>query len=185
MKLISCLGAILASSVLMGSDSIRDTTALQAGEKASGALIQTLGGEVKARIQNEGAVAAVTFCSQQAQTLTRKVSQTHGVDMKRVSLQQRSPLNRPTPEEIELMKAWNFKIAQGEQPTAHLVKNGSQGYTYYKPLVIANEACLKCHGNVDPASPLGQAIHTIYPQDRATGYKMGDLRGMVVVNIPE
>ena len=52
---------------------------------------------------------------------------------------------------------------------------------FYKPIVINNEACLKCHGNVE--GDLAKVIKATYPEDRATGYKMGDLRGMIAVTI--
>ena len=47
-----------------------------------------------------------------------------------------------------------------------------------KPTV--GEVCLKCHGeNIDPAvkAKLGE----LYPNDKATGYKLGDLRGAFTV----
>ncbi|MBV5321708.1 MAG: DUF3365 domain-containing protein, partial [Sulfuricurvum sp.] len=52
---------------------------------------------------------------------------------------------------------------------------------FYKPIVINNEACLKCHGNVE--GDLAKAITAAYPEDKATGYKMGDLRGMIAIEI--
>jgi hypothetical protein len=77
-------------------------------------------------------------------------------------------------------------LAKGQPlPTGEL-KNSSDGRdAYYKPIVINNEACLKCHGGLDVNSPLAKAIKTTYPEDKAIGYKMGDLRGMVVVTFPK
>lgn len=41
-------------------------------------------------------------------------------------------------------------------------------------------ACLKCHGNKtsDISVETLQSIEINYPQDLATGYAVGDLRGM-------
>lgn len=183
MKKSSSLATILLGTALMGA-SVNDTTALQIGESASTALIQKLGSEVKAVMQKDGPVEAVNFCSKNAISLTHEVSKTHGVNMKRVTLQQRNPLNRPTPEETEIMNKWMSLMAKTQQPTAVLSKV-SGGFTYYKPLVINNDVCLKCHGTVDYATPLGQALKASYPDDRATGYRLGDLRGMIVVDIPQ
>ncbi|MDP3022054.1 MAG: DUF3365 domain-containing protein [Sulfuricurvum sp.] len=183
MKKSYCLAAILLGTTLMGT-SLNETAALQKGESSSTALVQKLGSELKAVMQKDGPVEAVNFCSKNAISLTHEVSKAHGVKMKRVTLQQRNPLNRPTPEEIEVMNTWMSAMAKGEQPTAVLSK-ATAGFTYYKPLVINNDVCLKCHGTVDSATPLGQALKASYPADRATGYKMGDLRGMVVVDIPQ
>ena len=45
--------------------------------------------------------------------------------------------------------------------------------------------CLGCHGSASdiPAS-LAKKIRLEYPQDRATGYSVGKLRGAVVVTRP-
>lgn len=163
--------------------SFNETTAQQSGERASTALVQKLGSEVKNVMQKDGPVEAVHFCSKNAISLTHEVSKAHGVKMKRVTVQQRNPLNRPTPEEINIMNTWMAAMAKAQQPTTILTKT-STGFTYYKPLVIMNEMCLKCHGVVDTATPLGEALKAAYPTDRATGYKMGDLRGMIVVDLP-
>lgn len=182
MKKSYCLAAVLLGSSLMAA-SLNDATALQIGESASTALAQKLGSEVKAIMQKDGPVEAVNFCSKNAISLTHEVSKAHGVKMKRVTLQQRNPVNRPTPEEIDIMNTWMAAMAKAQQPTAVLTK-ASTGFTYHKPLVINNDACLKCHGTVDSTTPLGQALKAAYPNDHATGYKMGDLRGMIVVDIP-
>lgn len=182
MKKSYCLATILLGTTLMGT-SINDTTALQIGESASTALVQKLGGELKAVMQKDGPVEAVNFCSKNAISLTYEVSKANGVKMKRVTQQQRNPLNHPTPEEIEIMNTWMSTMAKAQQPTAVLTKVHT-GFTYHKPLVINNDVCLKCHGTVDSSTPLGQALKAAYPNDRATGYKMGDLRGMIVVDIP-
>lgn len=183
MKKIYFLAVILLGTSLMGT-SFNDETALQIGENSSTALVQKLGSEVKAIMQKDGPVEAVNFCSKNAILLTHAVSKSHGVKMKRVTLQQRNPLNHPTPDEIEIMNAWIGAMAKAQQPHAVLTKT-SAGFTYYKPLVINNDVCLKCHGAVDYSTPLGQALKASYPADSATGYKMGDLRGMIVVDIPK
>jgi hypothetical protein len=55
----------------------------------------------------------------------------------------------------------------------------------YKPLMIKKQVCLKCHGDISKNPKLAQKIATIYPNDKATGYKMGDLRGAIVVTMPK
>ncbi len=183
MKLVGNITIAIITTALMGESQI-EISAMQQGEKASSALVQKLGGELKAVMQKEGPVAAVNFCSQNALTLTHQVSKSEDVKIKRTTLQQRNPVNKPSAEEIKILNAWNDTLAKGEQPAAFLVNTGSHQYIYYKPLLINNDVCLKCHGTVDEQSPLGKAIKAAYPNDRATGYKMGDLRGMIVVDIP-
>ena len=52
----------------------------------------------------------------------------------------------------------------------------------YKPLMINKKVCLKCHGDITNEK-LKNTIAKKYPEDKATGYKMGDIRGAVVVTI--
>jgi hypothetical protein len=48
-----------------------------------------------------------------------------------------------------------------------------------------NDLCLQCHGTADTIAPeVRQAIETLYPNDLATGYTVGELRGLIRVTVP-
>jgi hypothetical protein len=45
--------------------------------------------------------------------------------------------------------------------------------------------CVNCHGPRDALAPgVAEILDAEYPDDRATGYRPGDLRGLVRVSIP-
>jgi hypothetical protein len=45
--------------------------------------------------------------------------------------------------------------------------------------------CLVCHGSAEQIPETVRAeLQTLYPHDRATGYKPGDLRGAVSIKQP-
>lgn len=46
--------------------------------------------------------------------------------------------------------------------------------------IPTGEVCLKCHGT-ELAPGVAQALAGLYPEDRATGYSQGDIRGAFVV----
>lgn len=46
---------------------------------------------------------------------------------------------------------------------------------YVEPIYI-KAVCLKCHGN--PVASVAKKIKKLYPNDEATGYKIGDFRGL-------
>jgi hypothetical protein len=46
--------------------------------------------------------------------------------------------------------------------------------------IPTGEVCLKCHGT-QIAPEVSQVLASLYPEDRATGYKEGDIRGAFVV----
>lgn len=154
------------------------------GESVSTALIQKLSGELKAQMSQNGILAALGFCNASAQTLTAEISNTTNYRVKRVTLLDRNPQNLANSEESAILNAWQKKLNESQVLPAYEIHSKGNMDHYYRPLVINNEACLKCHGNINPQSELGKAIKTAYPNDRATGYKMGDLRGMIVVDIP-
>lgn len=62
----------------------------------------------------------------------------------------------------------------------HLVMREKNTVYYYKAISIGMPTCLKCHGDksveIDPLAL--KLIAQKYPEDKATGYKIGELRGM-------
>ena len=53
---------------------------------------------------------------------------------------------------------------------------------YAEPLVI-QPVCLTCHG-AEVGPEIKAAIAERYPQDQATGYKLGELRGVIWAELP-
>ena len=78
-----------------------------------------------------------------------------------------------------MLKAYHKSYEQGKplNPVIFLLDSGKA--TYFAPLLMDN-VCLKCHG--EPGKTMDQevadAIKEIYPNDKATGYKLGEVRGM-------
>ncbi|HZF71625.1 DUF3365 domain-containing protein [Sulfuricurvum sp.] len=177
----SVFSLLFISSLLM-AEPLSQEQMIQKGTEVSTALVQKLGGELKTQMQSGGPLAALHFCSQNALSLTDQIAKESGTSVKRVSLQNRNPVNAATPEEKAVLSQWQEILKKSEALPPYKLTKLSNGHTvYYKPIVINNEACLKCHGDIAGDSPLAKAIKETYPEDHATGYKMGDLRGMVVV----
>lgn len=54
---------------------------------------------------------------------------------------------------------------------------------HYFQRIVTREMCLQCHGDLQTVDlELWKQIRIAYPYDKATGYKVGDLRGMFVVS---
>jgi len=51
-----------------------------------------------------------------------------------------------------------------------------------KAIPMRAEPCLLCHGAPEPA--LKAEIDRLYPQDQATGFRPGELRGAFTVSAP-
>ena len=156
------------------------TTANDFMKELKGVLIQ--------QMQTGGIVQAVSVCSDTAQLLTNKFGVERGVFIKRVSLKNRNKNNFP--DDVEKRALNKFELLKqnneldGETEFAEITTDGNYKYLrYLKPIILQAE-CLNCHGNQENMMPdVKDLIAQNYPADRATGYKVGDLRGAVSIKI--
>ncbi len=149
------------------------------------AAMNDLGGRLKtaltAKMQADGPVAAVGFCREEAPKIAAAVAAERGLRVGRTALRHRSPANAPTRWQEEVLEAF-VERATGAPP-ASLSWASRQDGVYRQARGIATEAaCLTCHGS-GIAEPVRAAIAASYPQDRATGFSEGELRGMFWVEI--
>lgn len=176
--------SFVLSSVLLYAGALSEEQAIQKGSAVSTALVQKLSSELKGQMQMKGAIEALHFCSQSALVLTEQVAKESNAQIKRVSLKNRNPMNAANVEEQTVLSRWEKLQHLGNPLPAYEIRDRSNGeYTYYKPITINNETCLKCHGSTLPGSALSKEIEALYPEDKATGYGMGDLRGMIVIHL--
>lgn len=179
----------LSTVLLLGAPQNKQDKALNAviatGQYSAKLLLKTLGSNMKKKMKAGGPMKALDFCSQEAYNLTEDVNQKlpNGIRVKRISLKYRNPANKPeTDEEVVLESLQKLKSANVMMPKQLVQKVNATTFKYYKPLLINKKVCLKCHGNIKDTD-LKRAIAQRYPIDKATHYKMGDLRGAVVVTI--
>ncbi len=136
---------------------------------------------VAAAIQKGGTDYAVEFCNTRAIPLTDSIAGHLDVGIQRLSDKNRNPDNViQTPMDS---KAWQ-KI-QSEK--MHVLEQDDKGEVfYYKPISIAMPTCLNCHGgNNDITESTREIIAQKYPNDKAIGYKLGDLRGMWKIHLTQ
>lgn len=158
---------------------------LELGGSASTALIGTLVAQLSGAMQAGGPVNAVDFCSTSAAELTAGVAMEQGLEIKRTSMRYRNPANAPDEAETEALRHYESALAEtGVLPGPWVQKAGRDEYRFYRPLLVA-APCLNCHGSADEIDPAVQAILSErYPDDLATGYAVGDFRGLVRVSVP-
>ena len=163
---------------------------VEIGEATSKRLLKTLKGELVKALK-DSPEKAIEVCSQKAIPLTKKVEEEvdHGIKIKRTSFKYRNPANAPDSYEKEALRYFETQLKEtGKLPPYYIQKvkeeDGKIYYRYYKPLKVG-AVCLTCHGEkkyIDDA--IYKKIKTIYPNDKATGYKVGDFRGVIRVSIP-
>ena len=151
-------------------------------------FMKELKGVLIKQMQTGGIVQAVSVCSDTAQLLTNKFGVERGVFIKRVSLKNRNKNNFP--DDVEKRALNKFESLKqnneldSETEFAEITTDGNYKYLrYLKPIILQAE-CLNCHGNQENMMPdVKDLIAQNYPADRATGYKVGDLRGAVSIKI--
>ncbi len=143
--------------------------------KLSGALQQKLSSE----IQENGLVEAIKYCTVHALPLTDSLSNEEHVRISRVSHNNRNPKNTINPDEVELSKKYISQLEQ-RAPLAPTIVTKDGQHIFYSPIIISMPTCLKCHGktgsDIDPQ--VMQVLQEQYPNDKATGFEMGQLRGL-------
>ena len=148
------------------------------------ALVQTLGGNLMTAMEEDGPVGAMEFCNVQALPLTRQVAAEQGMQVKRTSWRLRNPSNAP--DELEVVALRHFEPVRAADSEAEpwVQRDPDGGWRYYQPLPTA-QACLNCHGSPEELAPgVADALARLYPEDEATGFEVGSLRGLLRVTVP-
>jgi hypothetical protein len=151
-------------------------------EQAMNELQQALLAKLKTTMESGGPAAAVEVCRTEARTIAETVARKQGIELGRTSHRVRNPANAPRP--------WARAIVEGSagvKSAAERIRVVDLGERVgvLRPIGTA-DMCIRCHGaEGDVRRSLGAALATAYPQDRATGFSPGDLRGWMWAEVPK
>jgi hypothetical protein len=192
------IGAVLMKQILLSICLLTLALAGNAGESAktsdqpgiteAKAAIKELAGalqtELKSAMQTGGPVAAIAVCNTRAMPITEKIAAGKGMQLSRVSLKNRNPLNAPSDWQTAVLEDFEKKKSAGKDIAtltwSETVKvDGVQEFRFMKAIPTA-PVCLKCHGT-GIAPEISQILAKLYPEDQATGFSEGDIRGAFVV----
>jgi len=115
--------------------------------------------------------------------VAKEVTEKSGFYIKQTSLKYRNPLNKPNANEKRILQLIENKRLS-EYYEIGKNEKGEQVIRYAKPLYIT-KACLKCHGI--PHKEVPDHLYNALVKDYgpvAFNYKVGDIRGMVSVEVP-
>jgi hypothetical protein len=160
--------------------------ALQRGKAIVAETFSLLSSNLQAAIQQGGVSNALPFCSLAASPLTAGMAGKHGVTIRRVTHKPRNPAGRADATELAILKEFEAALT-GTNPPPPLVTNLTVStVTFFAPIILNNQLCLKCHGEPGKDISAGNVavIQHLYPQDEATGFKLGQLRGAWRIDIP-
>jgi hypothetical protein len=142
---------------------------------ARDAMLTSLKGRLLEVVGSEGPAAAITVCSQEAPQIAKRISQEHGLTIRRTSFRLRNSGNSPP------TWAEQFVAERVAEPT-YLTRDGRLAVLL--PIRLQAQ-CLICHGPAEMIpDPVKAALAKHYPRDQATGFQDGDLRGWFCVEVP-
>jgi hypothetical protein len=186
------LGAVTvtAVSLLVPATAMREGSPPQApapaetakAEQAMNELQQALLSKLKTAMDSGGPAAAVEVCRADARAIADAVAKKHGVELGRTSHRVRNPANAPRP--------WARAIVErsaGATAAAEAIRTVDLGdrVGVLRPIGTA-ETCTRCHGREEEVRrSIGATLAAAYPDDRATGFAPGDLRGWMWAEVPK
>lgn len=167
------------------NDSVRQAL-LDRGRKIAVTTQLRLKQELRKAIKQGGTEYAVTFCNKRAMEITDSISRADKVYIKRLAKKYRNPLNDMTENESNIFKGYIISNLGKQWMPAMITWNDKGQPVYYNPMIVET-LCLKCHGTPgkEIKPDVAKKIAELYPDDRATNFRIGDLRGMWSVTFPE
>ncbi len=164
-----------------------DKQLTELANEACDTLQNNLGTQLKAALQAGGPIAALSVCNTVAQPITSSTSDSmKGITVTRTALKVRNPSNAPTKQDQSVLESWEESIgsdSDGVSLEPKLIHVSENEALFYRPIMI-QEICLKCHGApADFSEELSEQLARFYPEDAATGYQPGQLRGAFKVSM--
>ena len=145
-----------------------------------------LGGVQKAQLESVGAENAIPVCKVIAPAMATEYSQ-NGQTLKRVSLKARNKaLGTPDAWEKEVLVGFDKAQRDGkpaDNMEASTVSKDADGRWFrYMKAIPTQAQCLQCHGKpTDISAGMKEKLAAEYPEDMATGYSVGEVRGAISI----
>ena len=133
--------------------------------------------QLQSALQEGGPSRAIAVCSSEAPAIAKALSESSGWVVKRVSDRNRNPNARPDTWEAHSIETLKHQIAEKSTSPMFTFEETPVGFRYAQAQ-ITEGLCLTCHGE-SIAAETQEALNQYYPADLATGYKLGEVRGII------
>jgi hypothetical protein len=149
-----------------------------------------LGSQLKRKLvsamQSSRPEAAISVCNLEAINISTKVSNKNNLKVGRTSLKIRNTENKADAWETKQLKWFETQKVSGVDiktlETSEIIKENGEHVFRYMKVIPMQEQCTLCHGTTIAPSTVGK-INSLYPQDQATEFEVGDIRGAFTVKI--
>lgn len=172
-RIVGIVALVLSAGVAAAQE-----TALSRGAATLAPFKRDLQNALREGLAN-GPIEAVAACRIHAPRIAESHSQ-DGVRVGRTSDRLRNPANAGPAWVLPVLEAY---LASSADRSPRRVRLGEGRRGYVEPIVL-QPLCATCHGE-SIAPDLAARIAELYPQDRAVGFRVGDLRGVFWAEFPE
>jgi len=186
--------SLIASGVAPIANAAGDEAEIQVrvdeAKAATGDFLKQLGGTMQREMQAGGPTAAMKVCRDVAPGIANDISLEKGWKVTRVGTRVRNPmLGLPDAWEQSVLQDFEKRAAKGEKfdvmTYSEVVEEPAGKSLRFMKAIGTAPQCMACHGSAEQiAEPVHAQLKTMYPYDRAVGYKPGDLRGAVSIKQP-
>lgn len=180
-RILSC--ALLLAGLVLTHPSARASETTPELEAEANALAATFIGRLKPELQEAlregGPVNAIAVCADKAPAIADALSADSGWLIKRVSLKARNA-SRAIPDRWETAVLEDFERRQqsGEPPAGMSYSETTPSHFRYMQAQGVAGVCLTCHGS-NTSATVQETLQFYYPDDKATGYSPGQVRGAI------
>ena len=143
---------------------------------AKDALFKKLSGRLMETMTGEGPVAAIGVCKTEAPEIAKAVSEEYGLTIGRTGVRLRNSTNLPP--------RWSRQLVESQTDTPTFVTLSGGSAAALLPIKLQAQ-CLMCHGPKEQIAPdIQTQLGKLYPDDEATGFQEGELRGWFWIELP-
>lgn len=167
----------------------QDAARLRANaENAANRLGATLKARLMTAMRDGGPEAAINVCAEEAPIIAQSVSSETGTTIGRTALRVRNTDNAADPWARSVLMSWSDEVnaepaaALSYVDTVQVQADGARSYRWARAIRLEPQ-CTLCHGT-DISAEINTLIAGRYPDDAATGFSPGDLRGAFIAEIP-
>lgn len=186
---VACAFMVASTLAVLGAaESVyaNEAEQLQQAREVATILPPRLTAALQQEIGKTGFEGAIAVCGEIAPQMAQEISRQSGWNIRRVSLKARNDARAiPDAWERAALEEFDLRAAAGE-PAEQLEKAATVGEEFrYLKALPTQPLCLGCHGVADQLSPgIQSALAQRYPNDLATGYSVGQIRGAISVRRP-
>jgi hypothetical protein len=156
--------------------------AVQRGDLVIASIQNAVLSELTRELTERGAGGAILVCHMSATVISTRLAREEGMSAGRTSAHLRTPSNAPRPWAAPIVARYANSPAAGLD--GFVVDLGTR-VGVMRP-IAHRRACSPCHGVESQLTPMVRAeLKDRYPKDHATGFKEGDLRGWLWVEVPK